>query len=290
VNKADIAERVGGQGARVDAVPVTAEVVEVVDAVAVPSATEVVAAVAVVDQGGIAGAQAPPVAPPPTPEEQILAAFAGWLERNEYQVPGKWASAHTMTEVVAGKAAAFAAKAVISGLIRMATPVRVPVKMSVQGGGSAQKIAAAMQPYSALTDLAAVQFHALFATRKANRIIAVILGDRRRPDEIVYQFKGLMELATPVARLGMRSYGQHHGMTVHPLIVYTNPEICSSHSQYILQQGWQQWVWRKIYLQAAIVDMRAKRIEWAKYPGRSWFKHKPPYSSEDLADVWRALE
>jgi hypothetical protein len=246
--------------------------------------------VAVVDQGGIAaGLGVPPVAPPPTPEERILAAFAAWLERNEYQVPGKWTSAHTMKEVVAGKAAAFAAKTVISTLIRIATPVRVPVRMSVRGGGSAQKIAAAMQPYSALTDLAAVQFFALFAPRKANRIVAVILGDRRRPEEIVQRFQGLMELATAVAKLGMRSYGQHHGMLVHPLIVYTHPETCASHSPHILQQGWQQWRWRKIYLQAAVVNMRAKRIEWARYPGRTLFAPKPPYSDEDFADVLQAL-
>ena len=135
-----------------------------------------------------------------------------------------------------------------------------------------------------------MQFCALFAPRKSNRIIAVILGDRRRPDEIVFHFKGLMDLAIPVAKLGMRAYGQHYGMTVHPLIVYTNPEICASHSAYILKHGWQQWLWRKIYLQAAVVDMRAKRIEWTKYPGRSLFSAKPPYSDEDLADVLQALE
>jgi hypothetical protein len=273
------------------AAPVTAEVVEVVDAVEVVGAAEVVEAVAVDDRVGISsGSGVAPLAPPPTPEERILAAFAAWLERAEYQVPGKWTSAHTMTEAVAGKATAFAAKTVISGLIRMTTRARVPVRMSVQSGGSAQKIAAAMLPYGALTDLAAVQFCALFSPRKSNRIVAVILGDRRRPDEIIQRFQKLMELATPVARLGMRTYGQHMGMMVHPLIVYTNPETCASHGAYILQQGWQQWVWRKIYLQVAVVDMRAKRIEWSKYPGRSLFTQKPPYCEEELADVLNALE
>lgn len=284
MNKAEVGDGMGGEIARVVAAePVTAEVVEVVDAVEVVEPAVVVEAVAVAAEDGVP-------APPPTPEERILAAFAAWLERNEYQVPGKWTSAHTTTEAVAGKAAVVGAKMLLSGLIRVATRTRVPVRMSMQSGGSAQKIAAAMQPYSALADLAAVQFCGLFTARKANRIIAVILGDRRRPDEIVQRFQGLMELATPVARLGMRTYGQHLGMLVHPLIVYANPEICASHSQYILQQGWQKWVWRKIYLQAAVVDLRAGRIAWAQNPGRTLFAAKPPYSEEDLAEVLHALK
>lgn len=261
--------------------------VDVVDAVEVVHDVEVVE---VVDDVEVVANGCGDQAPLASPEDQFLIAMASWLERNEYQVEGKWANPHSFKEVVAAKTAAFIAKQVIKGLLH--TTVRVHA--SVQGGGNSKQVAAAMEPFCGLTDLVGVQFAAFLSTSKANRIIPVILADRLRPDQVIFRFKKFMEWAGPVAKLGMKTNNMHVGMVIYPLIVYMEPQAHARDAGRILKNGWERWLWRRIILQAAVIDLHARRVEWARNPGLgrggTLFSGKPPLSEEDLIGILEPSE
>ncbi|WP_020475375.1 hypothetical protein [Zavarzinella formosa] len=218
----------------------------------------------------------------------ILDAMAVWFERKEFQIEGQWRNPNSMKEVLVGKAAAFAAKRLAIAMIGHSVP---GLGISISGGASEKKVIAAMEPLIELTDFVAVQFCSLFSTSKANRIVAVILGDDTRPEEITPRFEKLMAAAKPVAKLGLRTHGQHIGMAVYPLIVHTRSDRFRKDADSILRQGWSIWRWSNIHLRAAVIDAEAPRIEWAKNPGLghggSLFDIKPPFSDTDVAEMLR---
>jgi hypothetical protein len=224
-------------------------------------------------------------------EDQILDAMAAWLVRREYQVEGQWRNPNGLKEVVVGKAAAFAAKRLAIAMIGHAVP---GLRISLQAGANEKKVAEAMEPYIRVTDFVAVQFGTLFSVGKSNHIIPIILADDLRPDEVTWRFQTFMKAAGSVAKLGIRTNHQHHGMIVHPLVVYSRSTWFAEDGWQILRCGWQRCFWGKIYLQAAVIDVQRKRIEWAERTGLArvgtLLGVKPPITDGDMDQMFGAMD
>jgi len=199
-----------------------------------------------------------------SPEEKILDSLAEWLEHREFMIEGKWQNPSSRTEVWTGKAVGFAAKRLAVALIGHRLP---GLRTGVSGGATPEQVGKAMEPILHQADFVAVQFGSLFSASKSNRIIAVILADELRPNEIVASFQKLMEAAGPVAKLGLKVASQRGAIFVHPLVVYTRSKWYEADAGSILKRGYERWFWGKIYMQAAVIDVQKKRIEWAKTGG-----------------------
>ena len=214
--------------------------------------------------------------------ESILTSCAHWLDQHGYQIAGKWKDPYTTGEKLAAKAAAFAAKKIMTTILGTTPGVRC----SVQAGGNSEKLAKAMAPYNESSDLVAVHFSGML--RNTNRILIFLFDNQFHPESAHTQFQSFMKFASPVGNLGLRVNHNHVGMHVHPVVMVSESAKFKKIHEAVTSHGSDYWIWKKVSLRAATVDLSNALIRWApraKLPLIA--SNEGPLSDNDIKEMCR---
>lgn len=141
-----------------------------------------------------------------------------------------------------------------------------PAEFFIFGGAKSDKVVRALTPYSSLADLLGLK-PALGSNLFNQCLMLAIDGDSLSSQKIVERLDLFMELAEPVADLGISLNFQRSPLWIIPLIVYFDSQNCSRNKSAILAAGWKCKYWSSIGLRACVVDVPQQTISWSKVTG-----------------------
>jgi hypothetical protein len=129
------------------------------------------------------------------------------------------------------------------------------------GSAKADKVVRALTPYASLVDMLG------FKPAASQYLMLVINGDNFSSQDILERLNLFMELAEPVADLGMYINFQRAPLSIIPIVIYFNSENCRKNKDAILSAGWKAKFWSRIWFRACVVDVPQKTISWARVTG-----------------------
>jgi hypothetical protein len=159
----------------------------------------------------------------------------------------------------------------------------------VSGGAKSEKVVQALSPLISLSNL--IGLHLGF---DGNDLMLVVFADGLSAEEVISRFKQFIELADPVADLGLRVNFKRSPFFVFPVVVYFNGKTFEQHSSTILSNGWIDKSWARLTLRACLVNVPQQIVTWTNARGgiklaytiRSLFvEHRELFTSEDLHTV-----
>lgn len=128
--------------------------------------------------------------------------------------------------------------------------------MWITGGQGSEELFQALIPYLPLCDLLGSNLK--LATVN---LIPVIYADELAASEIEQKFDQFIEMASPLTEFGPRLNFQSQGVAnIFPLVVYFDNQTFESHLPEVLPDAWQKRIMRRIYLQASLVNVPARKV------------------------------
>lgn len=176
-----------------------------------------------------------------------------WFHSRKYQVGLQSPQVDIANEVQWAKRLTTVAK----GLVGLTMP------FWVSGGADAAGALDALAPFVPLADVLAWRIDG-----GANAVVPLIYADGISPETLSQRFARFLDLAEPLAELGVRLNLQSMASgNVYPLLVYFDRANFDAAVAALRPQGFQKRFWRRTYLTAGFVDLSAGQVVWAERSG-----------------------
>lgn len=141
--------------------------------------------------------------------------------------------------------------------------VSVAMPFFISGDVSSAQVFDAVVPFVPLSDILG-----FYIDGSTAYLALVVYADELDAEVILNRLEQLMQLAEPLANLGVRMNGQSLGAGyVHVLLVYFDEQEFAKKAPVLLPQGARRSAWNRIYLYTGFINVTDKTVTWSEETG-----------------------